>query len=215
MRISTANTYDRSLGNLQRQQQELLKVQDQLSSTKRVSRASDDPAAAARIERALATESRAVADQRGLEASRNAMQQAESALGDAIEVLQQVRELVVAAGNGSYSDAERKHQGAQIRGLREQLLSPWPTAATARGGYLFGGQGSAMPPFVDATGGVIFRGAGGQTQAEGGELLPMTLDGAAPGCKRAAATVSSSPNPPPATALAPGSMPNVWSTRRR
>lgn len=178
MRISTANTYDRSLGNLQRQQQELLKVQDQLSSTKRVSRASDDPAAAARIERALATEARAVADQRGLEASRNAMQQAESALGSAVEVLQQVRELVVAAGNGSYTDAERQHQGAQIRGLREQLLS-LANRGDGAGGYLFGGQGSATPPFVDGPGGVVFRGAGGQTQAEGGELLPMTFDGAA------------------------------------
>jgi flagellar hook-associated protein 3 FlgL len=46
-------------------------------------------------------------------------------------------------------------------------------------GYLFGGQGSATPPFVDDIGGVLFRGAGGQTQAEGGTLLPMTLDGAA------------------------------------
>ena len=178
MRISTANTYDRSLANLQRQQQELLKVQDQLSSTKRVSRASDDPAAAARIERALATEARAVADQRGLEASRNAMLQAESALGTAVEVLQQVRELVVAAGNGSYSDAERQHQGAQIRGLREQLLS-LANRGDGASGYLFGGQGSATPPFVDGTGGVVFRGEGGQAQAEGGELLPMTFDGAA------------------------------------
>ncbi len=153
-------------------------MQDQLSSTKRVSRASDDPAAAARIERALATEARAVADQRGLEASRNAMLQAESALGTAVEVLQQVRELVVAAGNGSYSDAERQHQGAQIRGLREQLLS-LANRGDGAGGYLFGGQGSATPPFVDGTGGVVFRGEGGQAQAEGGELLPMTFDGAA------------------------------------
>ena len=47
------------------------------------------------------------------------------------------------------------------------------------GSYLFGGQGSATPPFVDAAGGVQFRGTGGQTQADGGEPLPMTLDGAA------------------------------------
>ena len=78
--------------NLPRRQQELLKVQDKLSSTSAFPRASDDPAAAARIERALATEARAVADQRALEASRNAMLQAESALGTAVEVLQQARE---------------------------------------------------------------------------------------------------------------------------
>jgi flagellar hook-associated protein 3 FlgL len=47
------------------------------------------------------------------------------------------------------------------------------------GGYLFGGQGSAQPPFVDGTLGVAFRGAQGQTEVPAGELLPMTHDGAA------------------------------------
>ena len=34
-----------------------------------------------------------------------------------------MRELLVAAGNGSYTDAERANLGARIRGLREQLFS--------------------------------------------------------------------------------------------
>jgi flagellar hook-associated protein 3 FlgL len=178
MRITTANAFESSVDNLQRRQQELQLAQDRLTSGKRVARVSDDPAAAARIERALASSARAEANQRGLEASRNAMQQAEGALGGAVEAMQQVRELLVAAGNGSYSDAERANLGARIRGLREQLLNI-ANRGDGAGGYLFGGQGAAQPPFVDGSGGVIFRGVGGHTEAEAGEPLPMTLDGAA------------------------------------
>jgi flagellar hook-associated protein 3 FlgL len=126
----------------------------------------------------MSAASRSEADQRALQASRNAMQQAENALGGATEALQQVRELVLAAGNGSYSDAERGNLAAQIRGLREQLLS-MANRSDGATGFLFGGQGSAQPPFVDAPGGVIFRGTAGQTQVSVGGLLPMTFDGAA------------------------------------
>jgi flagellar hook-associated protein 3 FlgL len=178
MRITTANAYETSVDNLHRRQQELQLAQDRLTSGKRVARASDDPAAAARIERALAASARAEANQRGLEASRNAMQQAEGALGGAVEAMQQVRELLVAAGDGSYSDAERANLGARVRGLREQLLNI-ANRSDGAGGYLFGGQGAAQPPFVDGTGGVVFRGEAGQTEAQAGEPLPMTLDGAA------------------------------------
>jgi flagellar hook-associated protein 3 FlgL len=177
MRVTTANAFENAVDNLQRRQQALQLAQDRLTSGKRVARASDDPAAAARIERALAASARADANQRGLEASRNAMQQAEGALGNASEAMQQVRELLVAAGNGSYTDAERANLGARIRGLRDQLLSI-ANRGDGAGGYLFGGQGSAQPPFVDAVGGVLFRGAGGQTEVPADDLLPMTLDGA-------------------------------------
>ncbi len=178
MRITTANAFESSVDNLQRRQQELQLAQDRLTSGKRVARASDDPAAAARVERALAASSRADANQRGLEASRNAMQQAEGALGGATEALQQVRELLVAAGNGSYTDAERANLGARIRGLRDQLLSI-ANRGDGAGGFLFGGQGSAQPPFVDGSTGVLFRGAGGHTEVQAGDMLPMTIDGAA------------------------------------
>jgi flagellar hook-associated protein 3 FlgL len=177
MRITTANAYESTVDNLQRRQQDLQLAQERMTSGKRVARASDDPTAAARAERALATSARALADQRGLEASRNAMQQAEGALGTATEVMQQVRELVVAAGNGSYTDAERANLAARIRGLREQLLA-LANRGDGAGGYLFGAQGSAQPPFVDGIGGVSFRGAGGQAEVRSSDLLPMTLDGA-------------------------------------
>ena len=77
MRISTANGYDTSIDNIVQRQVEMARAQDQLTSGKRVSRASDDPAAAARAERALASEARSVSSQRAVDASRAAMHELE------------------------------------------------------------------------------------------------------------------------------------------
>lgn len=176
MRISTANSYDASLEILTRRQNDLSEMQEQLSTNKRVNRASDDPSAAARAERALASEMRSVANQRAVDASQNAMILSESAMSDVSELLQQVRESLVKAGNASYTDAERKGLGDEIAGLRKQLLAV-ANRTDGAGNYLFGGQGSDQMPFVDTTSGVQFRGGSGQTEAASGEALPLTVDG--------------------------------------
>ncbi|GAB4038328.1 MAG: hypothetical protein Fur0014_06950 [Rubrivivax sp.] len=176
MRVATQSSFERGLSTLQRRQAELAEQQEQLTSGKRVARASDDPAAAARAERAMAAKMRVDADQRALNASRNAMLQAESALGDAGELLQQAREHMVAAGNASYSDQERRGLAVAIRGLREQLMSV-ANRGDGAGNYLFGGQGSARPPFADAPGGVVFEGDGGSTMTANAQPLPLTVDG--------------------------------------
>ena len=54
MRVATAHAYEASLNALTRRQSELSEAQLQLTTGKRVNRASDDPAAAAQAERALA-----------------------------------------------------------------------------------------------------------------------------------------------------------------
>lgn len=178
MRISTANTYDTAVDQLQRRQQSMSESQLQLTTGKRISRASDDPAGASRAERMLAAERRNESSLRAVDASRNAMVLTESALGDANDLLQQAREALVAAGNGSYSDAERRIQASQLKEIRAQLFTV-ANRPDGGNGFLFGGQGSAAPPFVDTPTGVSFQGLGGQGNVSAGEPLPMTLDGQA------------------------------------
>ncbi|MCE4554818.1 flagellar hook-associated protein FlgL [Pelomonas cellulosilytica] len=176
MRLSTANLYDASIANLQRRQQTLQEQQSQLTSGKRVQKASDDPTGAARAERALASIGRVEANQRALEASRNSMTLAESALGDANELLQQARETMIAAGNASYSDAERQGLANKLQGLRDQLLAI-ANRPDGAGGYLFSGQGSANPPFLDQAGGVTYVGTPGNIQTGNLDSFQLTVDG--------------------------------------
>ncbi|MBK6866039.1 MAG: flagellar hook-associated protein FlgL [Ideonella sp.] len=175
-RISTAHAYDLTITRLSQRQRELVDTQSHISSNKRVLRASDDPVAAARAERALATIARSEAGLRSVDASRNAMTQAESALGEAVELLQRAREALVAGGDASYDEPQRKALAGQIRDLRAQLLGV-ANRSDGAGGWLFSGQGSSTPPFVDAAGGVRYNGTPGSALAGAG--LPMTLDGAA------------------------------------
>jgi len=180
MRVSTSNMFDANIATLQRRQQNLLESQQRLTSGKKVERASDDPTSAARAERALTTIGRMDANQRALEASRNSLTLSESALGDSSELLQQVRESMVAAGNASYTDAERAGLAKKITGLRDQLLSI-ANRSDGAGGYLFAGQGTDSAPFVDnpAPLGVTYVGIPGARSSGTQDVYPLTVDGRA------------------------------------
>ena len=178
MRISTAQAFEAGIANLQRSQTELADAQQRLTSLKRVNKASDDPAAAARAERALAAVVRSETSQRAVDASRNAMSQTEGAMADAGALMQQARDALVAAGNGAYGDAERKHVGESIAQIRQQLLAV-ANRTDGAGGYLFAGQGATRAPFLDGSGGVGFVGTPGQAMTEASTGLPLSVDGAA------------------------------------
>lgn len=176
MRISTANGYQSSLDTLMSRQSSMNAAQEQMTTGKRVNRASDDPAAAARSERAQAALARSVASQRGVDASNTAMTLTDSALSDASDLMQQAREALVSVGNASYSDAERADVAHQLSSIRQQLLAV-ANRADGNGKYLFGGQSATSAPFSDMPGGVTFQGSAGASQAASGEALPLTVDG--------------------------------------
>ncbi|MFG6448143.1 flagellar hook-associated protein FlgL [Roseateles sp. BYS180W] len=187
MRLSTSNQFDAAIALLQSRQQRLQETQQRLTSGKRIEQASDDPTAAARAERAQTTIGQADASQRALDASRNAMTLGEAALGDAAELLQQVRETLVAAGNASYTDAERKGLADKIKGLRDQVFAI-SNRNDGAGTYLFGGQGTDGPPFLslprhDASGapmpdgGVRYVGTPGTISTGNLENYPLSVDG--------------------------------------
>jgi flagellar hook-associated protein 3 FlgL len=176
MRIATGNAFDTGIASLQRRQQDLYDSQAQLTSGKRIERASDDPAAAARAERALAGIGRASAARRAVGASEGTMREAEGAIADAVSLLQQARETVVAAGDASYSDAERLGLAAKLRAIRSQLLGI-ANRSDGAGTWVFGGQGAGTPPFVDTPAGVVYTATPGALTTAGD--LQISTDGRA------------------------------------
>jgi flagellar hook-associated protein 3 FlgL len=178
MRISTANAYDAGIDALSKRQSELSDLQIQMTSGKRVNKASDDPAAAARAERALASISRTETSQRAVDASQVVMTQTESSLGTAGDLLQSAREMMVSAGNATYNDTDRAGIAVQLKSIRDQLFTV-ANQSDGTGTYLFGGQGATQKPFVDAPGGVQYAATGGQSRTESGTNLPLSSDGQA------------------------------------
>lgn len=177
-RLGTAYVYDNALRNIGARQSSLSGLQENLSSGKRVVRASDDPVAAAQAERALTRIERIKTDQRALETQRNAMALAESTLGEATNLIQEARQLIVNAGDPTLTAADRRTVANQLSGLREQLVSVANRKDT-NGIPVLSALGSAVNPFAGPLSSLpdyAFDGLAGQT-ASGSVSVPLTLDG--------------------------------------
>lgn len=177
-RIGSANTYDNALRNLSTRQSTMADLMEKNTAGKKVVRASDDPTGAAQAERALTRMSRIATDQRALESQRNSIAMGESTLGDVTYALQNFRELVVSAGNGTHTAADRKTIALQLTGLRDQIFAAANTKDT-NGQPLFSALGSALAPFVGpqtTAPDYQFNGLPGQS-ASSEVSIPFALDG--------------------------------------
>ncbi len=177
-RLGSSNAYDNALHNLQNRQTSLANLQENLTSGKKITTPSDDPTGAAQAERAMNRIARIATDQRALESQRNAIASAESTLGDITSALQSFRELVVSAGNGTHTAAERTTIAGQLSGLRDQILTLANTK-DSNGMPLFAALGSALAPIAGPQASppdYTFDGLPGQS-ASGPYAIPFTLDG--------------------------------------
>ena len=177
-RLGSANAYDTALSNIMNRQSSLSNLQENLTSGKKVVRASDDPPGAAQAERAITRLARIETDQRALESQRNSIAQAESTLADVTDALQNFRELAVSAGNASHTAQERSAIATQLAGYRDQVFA-LANRKDTNGLPLFSALGSALAPFVgpqtlpqDYT----FAGQPGQV-ASNEVAIPYALDG--------------------------------------
>lgn len=174
-RLSTANQFDSALRNISQRQTALSNLQENLTSGKRVVRASDDPVAAAQAERALTRLQRNETDLRALGMQRNTMALAESTLGEAGDAMQTFRELVVSAGNGTHTQTERDAILQQLVSLREQIMG-YANRKDSNGLPLFQALGSAQTPFGGVPASFNFSGLPGQ-HASGNIEIAKVLDG--------------------------------------
>lgn len=172
-RIGTANMYDSTVRNLSSRQSNLVDLMEKTTSGKRVVRASDDPVAAAQAERAQTRLTRASTDQRALDAQRNIMSYTESTLGESMSALQEFRDQLVSAGNGTYDQTSRDALLARMTSLRDQLMT-YANRKDTNGLPLFRGLDSAEQPIQ----GYNFAGQAGQAGSNDSSI-PNTIDGAA------------------------------------
>lgn len=178
VRLGSANAYDTALSNIMNRQSSLANLQENLTSGKRVVRASDDPTGAAQAERAITRLARIQTDQRALEAQRDSISQAESTLGDVNDALQNFRELAASAGNASHSPLERQSIANQLKGYRDQIFA-LANRKDTNGMPLFSALGSALTPFVGPQAlpqDYTFNGQPGQV-ASNEVSIPYALDG--------------------------------------
>lgn len=161
MRISTQSFFERSAAGMGRLQQKLFQVQQKIGAGTRFITPSQDPVAAAR---ALGV-SQSLAETAQYAASRSRAGQSlameESALQSATRVLQEVKALIVQAGNGTLTDADRATLGTALESQFAELLGV-ANSTDGNGQYLFAGFKGDAPPFVAQGAGVAYSGDQGQ-----------------------------------------------------
>ncbi len=179
MRIATQTFYAQSLKGINSQQQQLFRIQQQLSSESKFLTPADDPVGAARS----LVVSQSIAESSQYAASRSravlSLSHEEAALKSATDVLQNIKTLTVQAGNGTLSDADRESLATTIQSNLDQLVNI-ANADDGNGQFLFAGFKSANPPFVaQAGGGVQYMGDQGQRlmQIDVSRQMSATDDG--------------------------------------
>ncbi len=157
MRISTNTIYQSGLNKITQLQSEQVKLQQQISTGKRISTPSDDPVAAANslsISQAQSINSKFADTRKTAELKLNTL---ESNLTSVTNMLVSVHSSLVAAGNGGYSDQERGFIAADLNSQLEALVGLANTKDAA-GNYLYAGFQTDTKPFVANASGATYVG---------------------------------------------------------
>lgn len=162
MRVSTAYAFQRTQEEIQTRQAKIAQSQDQLSSGTRVLKPSDDPYAASQAERARSYQARIDIERRSANYATSMLGPIEGALGDAGNVLQDVHAKMLSGSSAALSMSDRNSIAIELKQMRSELLGV-ANRSDGAGGYLFGGQGSRVPPFKDGPTVTYNAQAGSQT----------------------------------------------------
>lgn len=150
MRISTRQIYTQGVEAFQQQQQKLAKLQQQISTGVRLSKPSDDPAAASKILELEQTVSLNLQYQSNINLAEQRLNQQDAVLANYDNLLTRVRELAIQANNAPVDAVSRNAIAAEIDERLNELLSLANTL-DGNGDYLFAGYQNNTAPFTKAT----------------------------------------------------------------
>jgi flagellar hook-associated protein 3 FlgL len=158
MRISTSQFYETTNASYQRNYANYIKTAEQSSSGVKMVTASDDPVGAARVLQLSQQNAMLTQYASNISSINNNAANTETALKGIVDALQSAQELAVKAGNGAYTDADRKSTADELQELQKTILGLMNTQ-DANGQYLFAGSdGSAAPYSMNADGTYSYHG---------------------------------------------------------
>lgn len=147
MRISTAQFYESTAANYQKNFANIVKSSEEASSLVRVNTAADDPVGASRL--LQLGQQASMLDQ--YKANTNTLKatlgHTESVMTSITNVLQRAQELAIGAGSAGYTDADRQANAAELGQIEEQLLSLM-NSKDENGKYIFAGSKGDTVPFT-------------------------------------------------------------------
>jgi flagellar hook-associated protein 3 FlgL len=145
VRITNNMRQAQVLRDLQSKMAQLADAQEQVSTGKRFSKASDDPVAASRVMRSDAALRGITQYRRNSTAVRARLDAEEAVQNQLTDLLTRAKELAVGQGSDTASPATRSETAAEVDSLIGQAIQLGNTKVGNE--YLFGGHQTATPPF--------------------------------------------------------------------
>ncbi len=161
MRISTSTIYQSGISRIANLQSEQAKLSEQIYTGRRISSPSDDPVGSAR---ALELSSAKNAHEKfsdTRQVAQSKLGSVETSLSSVTNLLVSAQSSLIAAGNGSYTDAERRFIGSELKGSLETLMG-LANAQDESGNYLYAGSKTNSAPFFATSAGASYIGDSNQ-----------------------------------------------------
>ncbi len=179
MRISTAMLYSNGTQGFQDRASELMKIQSQMASGKRVTTPSDDPISASAA--LVAQQAKSINEQftTNRANARDALNVVDTTLGSVTDLLSYVKERAIQAGNGSLNKGDLQSIAIDLRARFDQMMG-YANKSDPEGGYVFGGYRTNDQPFVGTvSSGVAFFGDQGSRAIQVSEtrVIPTSNSG--------------------------------------
>ena len=180
MRISSLSIYSNATSQLNSLQSALARTQMQLSTERRILTPADDPVASARVLEVSQTKEMNEQFATNRASARSSLTTVEGALQNAGNLLQDIQELAVTAGNGTMLPKDRQLLATELEGRLADLLGV-ANSTDGAGGYLFSGYMATTQPFTTTPGGADYKGDQGQRQLQvaASRRMPLSASGSA------------------------------------
>ena len=161
MRISTAQIFDSGTRGIGRNQSDLYRLQNQMSSGRKMLTPADDPVASSQA--LILTQSKEVSAQflRNQDTVKGQLGVVDAQLTALDDLMQNVRDKVVQAGNKTLSRADRGFIVKDLEASFSQLMG-LANAQDGTGSYLFSGYQGSVKPFSVSDTGANYAGDDGQ-----------------------------------------------------
>jgi flagellar hook-associated protein 3 FlgL len=147
MRLSTNQMFNANVAGYQKGYAGLVKTQEQITSGNRIQTPADDPVGSARLLQLEQQQALLGQYKNNLTDATNSLTQEHSILDSLILVSQRARELAGHAGNGAYSDHDRKAIALELQQIENELFGLM-NSKDASGDYWFSGSQSGTQPYV-------------------------------------------------------------------
>jgi flagellar hook-associated protein 3 FlgL len=174
MRISTSTLFESGSARLSDLKSGLVKMQEQISTGRRMMTPADDPIAAARaldITQAQSTNTQYGANRAN---AKDSLSLEESVLQSVTNLLQDAKTAIVNAGNATLDSTQRKYIANDLRGRFDELMG-LANSRDGTGSYLFSGFQSMSQPFAQSASGAQYLGDQGQRLLQVGPARQMAL----------------------------------------